>query len=152
MKKTVFYILIALIALAVLYVGTKSIFSKSSSSDGYVDLGGEDATLKYKAAEESELDLGVTKYPDSEYVVSDDSLSGEVKTESGTTQVGTYKTSDSTDKVLAYFKGQLGSEYKTAKINDGESDLTVLGSTDTTAPMVEIYAEDGLTYIKIIKR
>lgn len=152
MKKTVFYIFIALIALAILYVGAKSIFSKSSSSDGYVDLGGEDATLKYKAAEESELDLGVTKYPGSKYVESDDSLSGEVKTESGTTLVGTYKTSDSTDKVLVYFKEQLGSEYKTAKINDGENDLTVLGSTDTTAPMVEIYAEDGLTYIKIIKR
>lgn len=151
MRRTVFYVFIALIALALLYVGAKSIFSGSSSSDGYVDLGGEDSTLKYKAAKESDLNLGVTKYPDSEYVTTD-SLSGEVITESGTTMVGTYKTDDSVEKVLAYFKDQLGSGYKTAKINDGETDMTVLGSSDKNDPMVEIYVEDDLTYIKIIKR
>lgn len=151
MKKTVFYIFIALIALAVLYVGVKSFFPGRLSDNGDIDLGGEDSTLKYKAIEESDLNLGVIKYPNSEYVITD-SFSGEVITESGVTMVGTYKTSDPVDKVLEYFKDQLGSGYKTAKINDGETDMTVLGSSDSSAPIVEIYDENGLTYIKIIKR
>jgi hypothetical protein len=150
-KKTVFYIFIALIALAVLYVGVKSFFPGRLSDNGDIDLGGEDSTLKYKAIEESDLNLGVIKYPNSEYVITD-SFSGEVITESGVTMVGTYKTSDPVDKVLEYFKDQLGSGYKTAKINDGETDMTVLGSSDSSAPIVEIYDENGLTYIKIIKR
>lgn len=151
MKKTVFYIFIASIALAVLYVGVKSFFPGRLSDNGDIDLGGEDSTLKYKAIEESDLNLGVIKYPNSEYVITD-SFSGEVITESGVTMVGTYKTSDPVDKVLEYFKDQLGSGYKTAKINDGETDMTVLGSSDSSAPIVEIYDENGLTYIKIIKR
>ncbi len=159
MKKTIFYVLVALAALGVLYFGGKSILeskSKNSSSTtsatDYMNLGDSDTEFTYKPMKEDELDFTVESYPDAKIITGENSYTGEVNFNGQNTKVATYSTKDTVDEVSDFYKSALGAGATINTVTYSGLDIKVVTSKNNTGPMVEIYKENALTYIKIIER
>jgi len=156
MKRTVFYVIIAIVVAIALYFGARAIITKNSSSSGtaqtdYIDLGDKDTELTYKPVDATKMDLGLKAYPGAT-VQSGDNFTGEVNFNGDKVSVITYSSQDSLDKIVAFYKTEFGSSAQVKKIQYDNSDIYVIKGSDENAAIAEIYKEDSLIYIKIIKK
>ncbi|OQA52055.1 MAG: hypothetical protein BWY43_00662 [candidate division WS2 bacterium ADurb.Bin280] len=107
--------------------------------------------LKYLTSP-STVDYGVVKYP-SAVVSSQKELSFEGEVNGSQLTVGTFTTEDTVDKVMDFYIGKFGKDYKSGSINGqaGSTDYKYVTSEDEDAPVVIIYRSVDRTVIHLAK-
>jgi hypothetical protein len=101
-------------------------------------------------ADPASVNYGLAIYPGAE-ADADKEISATTTINGTTITYGTFDTSDSTEKVVAYYQKQMGSSSKVNIIQDGDSTVKLVSIQDKNTPVVRVYSENATTKFTLIK-
>ncbi|MDH4358651.1 MAG: hypothetical protein OEV37_01720 [Candidatus Berkelbacteria bacterium] len=108
---------------------------------------GADEKVVEKINEPLKIDYGVSIYPGSK---ASETPSAYVENAGVQYTIGTFSTSDSADKVVAYYQKQFGSDAQTNKATLGDVVYTVITKKNINRPVASVYRDGKLTSYMLI--